>query len=102
MATSGDRGASAASSPSGVKGLFVAEIVRALQAGKVDLAVHSAKDLPAADEEGVVVAAVPPRADPSDLLVTREPTLHDGPMVGTSSLRRRAQPMALRPELRLV
>jgi hydroxymethylbilane synthase len=102
MATSGDRGAPAATSPAGVKGLFVAEIVRALQAGEVDLAVHSAKDLPAADDEGIAVAAVPPRADPSDLLVTRDPTLRGGAMVGTSSLRRRAQLLALRPELRLV
>jgi hydroxymethylbilane synthase len=102
MATSGDRGAAVASSPAGVKGLFVAEIVRALQDGEVDLAVHSAKDLPAADDEGVAVAAVPPRADPSDLLVTRNPTLREGAIVGTSSLRRRAQLLALRPELRLV
>jgi hydroxymethylbilane synthase len=102
MATSGDRGAPAASSSAGVKGLFVAEIVRALQDGEVDLAVHSAKDLPAGDDEGVAVAAVPPRADPSDLLVTRDPTLREGAIVGTSSLRRRAQLLALRPELRLV
>jgi hydroxymethylbilane synthase len=102
MTTSGDRRGPAATSPAGVKGLFVAEIVRALQAGQVDLAVHSAKDLPAADDEGVAVAAVPPRADPSDLLVTRDPTLRGGAMVGTSSLRRRAQLLALRPELRLV
>jgi hydroxymethylbilane synthase len=102
MATSGDRGADVGTSPAGVKGLFVAEIVRALQAGEVDLAVHSAKDLPAADEEGVAVAAVPPRADPSDILVTREPTLHEGATVGTSSLRRRAQLLSLRPELSLV
>jgi hydroxymethylbilane synthase len=102
MATSGDRGAPGARSPAGVKGLFVAEIVRALQVGEVDLAVHSAKDLPAADDEGVAVAAVPPRADPSDLLVTRHPNLQEGAIVGTSSLRRRAQLLALRPELRLV
>lgn len=102
MATSGDRGAPGAPSPAGVKGLFVAEIVRALQVGEVDLAVHSAKDLPAADDEGVAVAAVPPRADPSDLLVTRHPNLREGAIVGTSSLRRRAQLLALRPELRLV
>ncbi len=102
MATSGDRGAPAASSSAGVKGLFVAEIVRALQDGEVDLAVHSAKDLPAGDDEGVAVAAVPPRADPSDLLVTRDPTLREGAIVGTSSLRRRAQLLGLRPELRLV
>ncbi len=66
------------------------------------MAVHSAKDLPAADDEGVVVAAVPPRADPSDLLVTRDPSLRAGAIVGTSSLRRRAQLLALRPELRIV
>jgi hydroxymethylbilane synthase len=102
MATSGDRGERAAPSSAGVKGLFVAEIVRALQDGEVDLAVHSAKDLPAADDEGVAVAAVPPRADPFDLLVTRDPTLREGALVGTSSLRRRAQLIALRPELRLV
>jgi hydroxymethylbilane synthase len=102
MVTSGDRGAPAAESPAGVKGLFVAEIVRALQAGEVDLAVHSAKDLPAADDEGIVVAAVPPRADPSDLLVMRDPSLLAGATVGTSSLRRRAQLLALRPDLRIV
>jgi hydroxymethylbilane synthase len=102
MATSGDRGAPVTSSTAGVKGLFVAEIVRALQDGEVDLAVHSAKDLPAADDEGVAVAAVPPRVDPSDLLVTRDLTLREGAIVGTSSLRRRAQLLALRPELRLV
>lgn len=102
MATSGDRGAPVATSPAGLKGLFVAEIVRALRAGEVDLAVHSAKDLPAGDEEGVAVAAVPPRADPSDVLVSRDPTLRGGATVGTSSLRRRAQLLALRPELRLV
>jgi hydroxymethylbilane synthase len=102
MVTSGDRGAPVATSPAGVKGLFVAEIVRALQEGEVDVAVHSAKDLPAADDEGVVVAAVPPRADPSDLLVTRDPSLRAGAIVGTSSLRRRAQLLALRPELRIV
>jgi hydroxymethylbilane synthase len=101
IATSGDRG-TAPSSPAGVKGLFVAEIVQALQVGEVDLAVHSAKDLPAADDEGVAVAAVPPRADPSDLLVTRDPILREGAIVGTSSLRRRAQLLALRPELRLI
>jgi len=102
MVTSGDRGAPVAASPAGVKGLFVAEIVRALQAGEVEVAVHSAKDLPAADDEGVVVAAVPPRADPSDLLVMRDPSLGAGAIVGTSSLRRRAQLLALRPELRIV
>jgi len=99
MVTSGDRGAPSTASSAGVKGLFVAEIVRALQEGEVDLAVHSAKDLPAHDDEGVVIAAVPPRADPSDLLVTRDGVLSPGATVGTSSVRRRAQILRWRPDV---
>ena len=99
--TAGDRGAPPDASPAGVKGLFVAEIVQALQRGDVDLAVHSAKDLPAGDPEGVVVAAVPERAQPFDVLVSREPVPPDGSVVGTSSLRRRAQLLRNRPELRV-
>jgi hydroxymethylbilane synthase len=100
IVTSGDRGAAAAASPAGLKGLFVAEIVQALLAGDVDLAVHSAKDLPSQDEPGVVVAAVPERADPFDVLVLREPgELSPGARVGTSSLRRKAQLLRSRPEL---
>jgi hydroxymethylbilane synthase len=90
MLTSGDRGARADLSKAGLKGLFVAEIVRALQAGEVDLAVHSAKDLPSEDPAGVVVAAVPPRAPAFDVLVTRDGELPEGGTIGTSSLRRRA------------
>jgi hydroxymethylbilane synthase len=101
METSGDRGAPAAGSPAGVKGLFVAEIVRALQEGAVDLAVHSAKDLPSEDPEGIVVAAVPERADPFDVMVTRDGDLQGGASVGTSSLRRRAQLLRSRPDLRV-
>lgn len=100
MLTSGDRGA-APRGRGGLKGLFVAEIVRALQRGEVDLAVHSAKDLPAPDPEGVVVAAVPERAAPFDVLVTRDGALADGAVVGTSSLRRRAQLLRARPGLRV-
>ncbi|HEY4658339.1 MAG TPA: UPF0758 domain-containing protein, partial [Gemmatimonadaceae bacterium] len=59
ITTSGDRGANPGASPAGVKGLFVDEIVRALQEFDVDLAVHSAKDLPSEDPGGIVVAAVP-------------------------------------------
>jgi len=102
ITTSGDRGASPASSPAGLKGLFVAEIVRALQDGEVDLAVHSAKDLPAEDPEGVVVAAIPERASPFDGLVTREPGLAEGATVGSSSLRRQGQLHLARPGLRVV
>jgi hydroxymethylbilane synthase len=99
MTTSGDRGAAPDSSPAGVKGLFVAEIVAALGRGDVDLAVHSAKDLPSQDPEGVVVAAVPERAAPFDVLVTRNGPLAAGSVVGTSSLRRRAQLLRSRPDV---
>jgi hydroxymethylbilane synthase len=97
MVTSGDRGAHASSSPAGLKGLFVAEIVRALQEGEVDLAVHSAKDLPAEDPDGVIVAAIPERASPWDVLIGREGPLETGATVGTSSLRRRGQLLRSRP-----
>jgi len=100
MTTSGDRGG-AAPGPGGVKGLFVAEIVRALQDGDVDVAVHSAKDLPARDPEGVVVAAVPERADPFDVLLTRGGELQDGEVVGTSSVRRKAQLARSRPTIKV-
>jgi hydroxymethylbilane synthase len=102
MATSGDRGAPADRSPAGIKGLFVAEIVQALQEGLVDLAVHSAKDLPSEDPEDVVVVAVPPRASPFDVLVKRDPELADGARVGSSSLRRRAQLRRIRPDAEIV
>ncbi len=103
MSTAGDRGAPPAGSDAGLKGLFVAEIVQALVRGDVDLAVHSAKDLPAEDPDGVVVGAVPPRADPFDVLVTREAeALAEGTSVGTSSLRRRAQLARWRSDLRIL
>jgi hydroxymethylbilane synthase len=103
LQTAGDRGERAPDPAfAGVKGLFVAEIVRALEDGQVDLAVHSAKDLPAEDPFGVVVAAVPERADPRDVLVTREQRLRPTSTVGTSSPRRSAQLAASRPHLRVV
>lgn len=102
MSTAGDRGASPASSPSGTKGLFVAEITDGLIRGDVDLAVHSAKDLPSEDPAGVVVAAVPERGLPYDVLVTREPELAEAGVVGTSSLRRRAQLLRVRGSVEFV
>jgi hydroxymethylbilane synthase len=103
IVTSGDRGATGANAPFGVKGLFVAEIVAALQRGEVDAAVHSAKDLPSEDPEGVVVGAVPERADPLDVLVSREAgPLPPGATVGTASLRRQAQLIRVHPEARVV
>ncbi|MGH2672240.1 MAG: hydroxymethylbilane synthase, partial [Actinomycetota bacterium] len=101
MTTSGDRGADPSTDPAGAKGLFVAEIVRALRVGEIDIAVHSAKDLPAEGDGGVVIAAVPERASPLDVLVTRDGQLRPGARVGTSSLRRQAQVFRWRPDVLL-
>jgi len=100
MTTSGDRNV-VVTGPAGLKGMFVAEIVRALREAEVDLAVHSAKDLPAEDEDGLVLAAVPERASPLDVLVTRDGELRPGSVVGTSSLRRQAQVFRWRPDVLL-
>jgi hydroxymethylbilane synthase len=94
MSTSGDDGVTSAESPSGMKGLWVDRIVESLRTGEVDLAVHSAKDLPAEDDEGILIAAVPKRADPLDVLIGRDEKLQPGMVVGTSSVRRRAQLLA--------
>jgi hydroxymethylbilane synthase len=102
VVTAGDRGASPERSPAGVKGLFVAEITEALLRGDVDIAVHSAKDLPSEDPSGVAVAAVPKRALPYDVLVSREEETPDGALVGTSSLRRRAQLIRSRPTMKVM
>jgi hydroxymethylbilane synthase len=99
MITSGDRGADPSSDQAGLKGLFVAEIVRALLEGEVDLAVHSAKDLPAEDDPGLTIAAVPERASALDVLVTRDGELAAGSRVGTSSVRRQAQVFRWRPDV---
>lgn len=101
MSTAGDRGEAPTGSIAGLKGLWVNDIVRALREGDVDLAVHSAKDMPAEDDEGVVVAAVPERASPLDVLVTRDGELPEGGRVGTSSLRRQAQVWRWRPDVLL-
>lgn len=102
MSTSGDEGADPTASPAGRKGLWVDWILEALRAGEVDLAVHSAKDLPAGDEEDVVIGAVPARADPLDVLIGRGEKLQPGMVVGTSSLRRRAQLLAGFPGMGVV
>lgn len=101
MTTSGDRGAHPSSDPAGLKGLFVMEIERALREGSVDLAVHSAKDLPAEDPDDLVLAAVPERASALDVLVTRDGELRPGGRVGTTSLRRQAQVLRWRPDVLL-
>ena len=69
-----------------------------MESGEIDLAVHSAKDLPAEEDEGFMIAAVPRRADPGDVLICRNPgELAHGAVIGTSSLRRRAQLLAAFP-----
>lgn len=80
----------------------MAEIVRALIDREVDVAVHSAKDLPSIDPAGITLAAVPERANPFDVIVTRGPDLPDGAVVGTSSPRRRGQVLRWRPDLDVV
>ncbi len=85
----------------GGKGVFVKEIQAAVLDGRADIAVHSAKDLPAITPPGLVIAAVPERADPRDALVgARLADLAPGALVATGSVRRRVQLAALRPDLR--
>ena len=93
----------------GAKGLFTKELERALARGKVDCCVHSLKDLPTENPDGLEVAAVLPREDPRDVVVLNQIVsaegldgLPRGTRVGTSSLRRRAQLLALRPDLEVV
>ena len=85
----------------GGTGVFVKEVQEAVLDGRADVAVHSAKDLPAvARPDGLVLAAVPERADPRDVLVgSTLDALPAGARVGTGSVRRRAQLAALRPDL---
>jgi hydroxymethylbilane synthase len=89
----------------GGKGLFTAELERALLDGEIDLAVHSLKDLPTEDADGVVVGAVTAREDVRDCVVARDglllADLPEGAVVGTSSLRRAAQLRALRADLEI-
>ena len=90
----------------GGKGLFTKEIEVELEDGTVDLAVHSMKDVPTELPSGLVIAANPPRVDPRDAIVSGAgydlDTLPHGARLGTSSLRRRAQVLALRPDLEIV
>ncbi|HEX6713157.1 MAG TPA: hypothetical protein VF066_07220, partial [Thermoleophilaceae bacterium] len=99
ITTSGDRVRAA-----GDKSRFVKEIEEALLAGDVDLAVHSAKDVPGELPEGLEIAAVPPRADPRDVLVGAKSldALPRGARIGTASIRRRSQLLALRDDIEIV
>jgi hydroxymethylbilane synthase len=100
VSTEGDRRLDVPLSEIGGKGVFATEVQAAVLEGRADLAVHSAKDLPAVTGEGLVLAAVPERGDPRDALVgARLDDLADGAVVATGSARRRAQLAALRPDL---
>ncbi len=89
------------------EGVFVAAIARALLEGEVDLAVHSAKDVPLDEEPGLVIAAYPERADPRDVLITKGgraslESLAGGAIIGTDSPRRTGFLLAARPDLKVV
>ena len=90
----------------GGKGLFVKEIEEALLRGEVDLAVHSAKDLPAVISEELTLTAFPAREDPRDALISRNgipwEEIPRGGKIGTSSPRRKAQLLNLRPDVEIV
>lgn len=101
VTTTGDRFANEPISAIGGKGVFVKEVQAAVLDGRADIAVHSAKDLPATTPDGLVIAAVPRRADPRDALVgCRLSDLPEGALVATGSARRRVQLRDLRPDLR--
>jgi hydroxymethylbilane synthase len=98
--TTGDKITDAPLAKIGAKGLFTKEIEEALLDGRVDLAVHSLKDLPTSLPAGLGIAAIPAREDPRDAIIgSRLNDLPQGAKVGTSSLRRMAQLRALRPDL---
>jgi hydroxymethylbilane synthase len=105
--TEGDRRRDLPTTALGGKGVFTAAVQQAVLDGRADLAVHSAKDLPAAQHHGLVLAAVPEREDPRDVLVGRHrlqglDDLPGGARVGTGSPRRVALLRWLRPDLELV
>lgn len=104
MSTTGDERLQWSLEVRGGKGLFTSELERAILAGEVDFAVHSAKDMPTEMEEGLEIAGYLPRADPHDVLVLRE-GVHTPAVMATGSPRRRAQvgqrfPGALWQEIR--
>lgn len=90
----------------GGKGLFVKEIEEALFDGRIDLAVHSMKDMPAEIPAGLCIGAIPEREEPRDVLISHNDRvlkkLRSGAIIGTSSLRRGAQLLHVRPDLCIV
>src|SRR5277367_3424586 len=103
--TAGDKLKTASLANVGGKGLFIRELENALGERQIDLAVHSMKDLPAVLDPRFRIAAVPPREDPRDALVSRIGGALDGmpagARVGTASMRRRFQALGVRPDLQI-
>jgi len=101
--TTGDKITDVALAKVGTKGMFTKEIEEALAEGRIDLAVHSLKDLPTEVSQGFEIAAITQREDPRDVFCSRKyKSIEDLPRaarVGTSSLRRQAQLKAVRPDL---
>jgi hydroxymethylbilane synthase len=98
ITTAGDRDRSRPFGEIGSRGVFVKELEEALLDRRIDIAVHSAKDLTAADPEGLVVGAYLPREDPRDALCGAA-AIRAGMRIGTASVRRKAQLLALEPTL---
>jgi hydroxymethylbilane synthase len=104
ISTAGDRQQEQALVDAGGKGLFVKEIEEALLDGRIDFAVHSAKDMPAEMPDGLTIATTPRREAPNDVWIGHAgrsiAELPQGATVGTTSLRRQAQLLAMRPDLK--
>src|SRR5580765_6879034 len=98
ITTSGDRDRKSPFGQIGERGVFVKEIEEALLAGRIDVAVHSAKDMTSTDTAGLVVGAYLERDDPRDALVGAA-TIEAGMRIGTATVRRRAQLLALEPTI---
>ena len=105
MTTKGDKILDAPLAKIGGKGLFTKELEQEMLEGGIDLAVHSLKDMPTEVPEGLVIAAITKRADPGDAVVSLKyghfADLPQGAKVGTSSLRRKAQLLHARPDLKI-
>src|SRR6476619_1360557 len=98
ITTAGDKDRTKPFGEIGSRGVFVKEIEEALLAGRIDVAVHSAKDMTSSDTEGLIVGAYLEREDPRDALCGAS-ALRPGMRVGTASVRRKAQLLALEPSL---
>lgn len=103
VSTRGDKDQDSPISVIGGQGIFVKEVQAALLEGRADVAVHSAKDLPASETDGLSIAAFPPRGDVRDALVgKRLDQLGGTDVIATGSIRRQVQIRALRPDLKFV